>query len=62
MAVTLKDLAAYCNVHPSTVSRVLRGKENLRISERTRQKIFNAARELKYRPNQIARTLRLKKS
>lgn len=62
MTVTLKDLAAYCNVHPSTVSRVLRGKENLRISEKTRQKIFNASRKLKYRPNQTARTLRLKKS
>jgi len=62
MAVTLKDLAAYCDVHASTVSRVLRGKENLKISEKTREKIFKAAKKLNYQPNQTARTLRLKKS
>ena len=62
MTTTLKDLAAYCNLHPSTISRVLRGKENLRISEETRKKVFEAAKKLHYQPNQIARTLRLKKS
>jgi LacI family transcriptional regulator len=62
MVVTLKDLAAYCGVHTSTVSRVLRGKENLKISEKTRKKIFSAAKKFNYQPNQTARTLRLKKS
>ena len=62
MATTLKDLAAYCNLHPSTISRVLRGKANLRISEETQKKVFEAAKILHYQPNQIARTLRLKKS
>jgi len=62
LPTTLKDIAAYCDLHPSTISRVLRGKENLRISEKTRKKVMEAAKKLHYQPNQIARTLRLKKS
>jgi LacI family transcriptional regulator len=59
---TLKDVAALSGVHPSTVSRVLRGKESLQISQATRHKIFSAAKKLDYQPNQTARALRLKKS
>lgn len=49
-------------VHPSTVSRVLRGKESLPISEETRLKILQAAKSLQYRPDQRARALRLGKT
>ena len=59
---TLKDVAAKAGVHPSTVSRVLRGSENIPISEATRHKILQAAGELKYQPDQRARALRLGKS
>jgi len=59
---TLKDVAELANVHTSTVSRVLRGKEDLRIPEETREKIFAAAKKLNYYPDQAARSLRLKKS
>ncbi len=62
MAITLKDVAKLAEVHSSTVSRVLRGNEDLRIPEETRQKIFSAAKELNYYPDQTARALRLKKS
>lgn len=62
MSATLKDIALACGVHPSTVSRVLRGKENLRVSEETRRKIFRMAESLHYQPDQTARSLRLKKS
>ena len=62
MAITLKDVASLCHVHPSTVSRVLRGKENLKVSDETRKKIFAAAQKLHYQPDQTARSLRLKKS
>ncbi len=62
MAATLKDVAKLAEVHHSTVSRVLRGNEDLRIPEDTRQKIFSAAKELNYHPDQTARSLRLKKS
>ena len=62
MASTLKDVAAFASVHPSTVSRVLRGKENIPISAKTRKRIFEAVRELNYRPDKTARALRMRKS
>lgn len=62
MASTLKDVAALAGVHPSTVSRVLRGKENIPISKTTKSRIFEAVKELNYRPDKTARALRLRKS
>jgi len=62
MATTLKDVAAYVGVHPSTVSRVLHGKENLKISDKTKKKILKAVKKLNYVPDFTARTLRMKKS
>jgi LacI family transcriptional regulator len=62
MAPTLKDVASRVGVHPSTVSRVLRGKENLKISAETRDKIVEAVKELNYIPDFTARALRMKKS
>ncbi len=59
---TLKDVAALANVHPSTVSRVIRNVENLKISNDTKVRIFKAIKELNYHPDQTARSLRLKKS
>ncbi len=62
MGATLKDVAALANVHPSTVSRVLRNVENLKISDDTKERIFKAIKELNYQPDQTARSLRMKKS
>ena len=62
MGATLKDVAALAKVHPSTVSRVLRNVENLKISVDTKERIFKAIKELNYHPDQTARSLRLKKS
>ena len=62
MATTLKDVAAYVGVHPSTVSRVLHGKENLKISKETNDKILKAVKKLNYVPDFTARALRMKKS
>ena len=62
MSATLRDVAALAGVHTSTVSRVLRGKENLPIASETRQRILDAAKKLNYQPDQMARALRLKKS
>lgn len=47
----------------STVSRVLNGKsDRYRISKETQQLILDAAKELDYSPNQLARGLRLKRT
>ena len=59
---TLKDVAALANVHASTVSRVLRGVENVPITEETRKRVAAAAKSLNYQPDQRARALRLGKS
>ena len=47
MGVTIEDVARRAGVSPSTVSRTLNNKG--RISEETRQRVFEAARELEYR-------------
>jgi len=63
VATTLKDIALRAGVSKSTVSRVLNNKsERHRISQKTEQIVLEAARELNYRPNQLARGLRLKKT
>ncbi len=59
---TLKDVAALANVHPSTVSRAIRGVENIPITDKTRKKIMDAVKQLNYEPDQRARALRLGKS
>lgn len=57
--VTLKDIAEQVKVSPFTVSVVLNGaKSNTRVSQATREKILDAAREMGYMPNVLARALR----
>lgn len=61
--ITLKNIADRLNVSVSTVSRVLNGKsDRYRISKETQELILNAAKELDYSPNQLARGLRLKRT
>lgn len=63
MPVTLNDIAEKAGVSISTVSRVLNKKaDKYRISPSTKEKILKTARDLNYRPNQIARGLRLSKT
>ncbi len=63
MAITLNDIANKAGVSVSTVSRVLNHKtKKYRISEETETLIIKAAKKLNYKPNQLARGLRLKKT
>ncbi|MFQ5879791.1 MAG: LacI family DNA-binding transcriptional regulator, partial [Dehalococcoidia bacterium] len=62
MSITLKDLAALAKVHPSTVSRVLNNHSGSRISATTRQRILELIKETQYRPNRIARSLKLRQT
>lgn len=56
----LGDVAARAGVSPTTVSRVLNNRGYL--SQRTREKVYDAMRELGYRPNAIARSLKGQRS
>jgi len=56
--VTIADVARKVGVSKVTVSYVVNGREGkVRISEETRQRIWEAIRELGYRPNALARAL-----
>lgn len=56
---TIKELAAYTGLSPSTVSIVLGGKAQQRkIPESTQRRVQEAAQALGYRPNISARRLR----
>jgi len=51
----MKELALYCGVSEGTVDRALNGRKG--IKESTKQRILDAAEELGYRPNHLARCL-----
>lgn len=58
-AVTLKAVANHLGLSPGTVSSVLNNAPSARhIPQHTRNRIVAAARELNYRPNFFARSLR----
>lgn len=55
MAATIRDVAKLAGVAPSTVSRVIAGSN--RISQQTKDKVFDAMNKLGYIPNYNARSL-----
>lgn len=62
-SITIKDIARQAGVAASTVSAVLNGKSRqMRISEHAEEKIIHIARQLGYRPNHHAVSLRTGKS
>lgn len=58
----LRDVAILADVDPSTASRVLRGDPAQGVRPDTRDRIIEAARELRYRPNAVARSLRTRQT
>ena len=56
---TMQDIADVAGVSQSTVSRVLTGAPNaIPINPATRERILEVARQMRYRPNPLARGLR----
>lgn len=55
--VTIKDIAKRSNLSHTTVSRVLNRRADAFISEATRTRILELAREMGYQPNGYARAL-----
>ena len=61
--VTIQSMAKTLGVSVTTISRVLNGLgEQFRISKKTIELVTTTAEKLNYRPNNIAKGLRLKKS
>ena len=56
--MSLKKIAQMTGVSPSTVSRVLNNVSSTCASKEVRDKIFDAAREIGYQPNENARKLK----
>lgn len=61
--VSLKQLAAHLNLSTTTLSLVLNDAPTAgSIPQETKDRIFSAARELNYKPNYLARSLRVKRT
>jgi DNA-binding LacI/PurR family transcriptional regulator len=61
--VTLKTIADYLGLTPGTVSAALNNSAAARsIPERTKKRIIAAAKDLNYRPNYFARSLRIQRT
>jgi LacI family transcriptional regulator len=60
MPASIEDVAKKANVSISTVSRVINRRELVNV--KTRERVEEAIRELRYRPNAFARGLMLRKS
>ncbi len=60
--VTLREVAERAGVHPATVSRALSPETQGMVNSRTLDRVLAAARELNYRTNVIARSLRTQRS
>jgi LacI family transcriptional regulator len=60
--IGIRDVAAAAGVSTATVSHALNRVEGKRISQETRQRILQAAEELGYAPNSLARALKTQRS
>ncbi|UXU59773.1 LacI family DNA-binding transcriptional regulator [Staphylococcus agnetis] len=56
---TIKEVAQHAKVSVATVSRAING--NGYVKRETRDKIDAAIKKLNYQPNEVARTLNMKK-
>ncbi len=61
--ISLRQLAEYVGLSPTTLSLVLNeSPKAVSIKKETKERIFRAAREMNYRPNYLARSLRVQKT
>lgn len=58
MPKTLKEVARELNTSVSTISRVVNNKDN--VNEETRKRVLEALKHCEYRPNQVARSLKVR--
>ena len=61
-SVTLREVAELAGVHPSTVSRTLSPETRDLVNEETARRVDAAVAQLDYRPNRLARGLKMRRS
>jgi LacI family transcriptional regulator len=59
-AVTIRDVSQLAGVSPATVSKVLNNSPE--IASQTRERVLEAVQKLDFRPNSIARSLRVRRT
>lgn len=59
---TIADVAALAKVDRTVVSKVVSADPSLRVRDETRERVKRAVEELGYRPNSLARSLRMSKT
>lgn len=59
--ITMMDVAKKAGVCRSTVSEILNDKTNF-VSQKTRERVLKVARDLNYRPNYFAKSIRMGKT
>jgi DNA-binding LacI/PurR family transcriptional regulator len=57
MKIKMQDIAEYCKVSKTLISRIINGDPSLKIPKSTREKVLNAVEEMGYVPNVNARLL-----
>ena len=60
--VTLRDVARCAGVHPGTASRALNSERRHLVKVETAERVLQAARELQFRPDPAARSLKTRRS
>ncbi len=59
--VTIKDVANKAGVSTATVSRIVNGDKTYKTTDETRERVWEAVKELNYIPNQLAKNLSYQK-
>lgn len=62
MRPTLTNIARLAEVNPSTVSRIINGRDGFFVSSATRERVLKIAKQLNYEPKRAARSLASGKS
>jgi len=60
--LTIRDVAEHSGVSITTVSHVLNDVPGTRVSSKTRERVLQVVDELRYTPNQLARSLRTQRT
>lgn len=62
MRSTIKEVAEFAGVTPAIVSRIMNADETLVVRKETRRRVLEAIKKFNYRPNAVARSLKLKRT